>query len=127
MRSAVFAVVVSLSLVGCAKVNPALVAADDVVTERLTSASQEIRKRCEAPALAAPCADIRPVLSDALGVAIEFNRAVAAQKPFELGKLLVSIGKVTEKVLALPQGETAKIIADLSGAISAARTAGGVQ
>lgn len=109
---------------GCAKVNPALVAADDAVTARLTSATGKLRGICTNPQLAAPCKDVLPLASKSLGVAIEYNRAIAKQEPFKLAALIVSIGELIEGVMQLPQGETAGLIDDLAAAIAAARVGG---
>lgn len=129
MRAPIFALMLALAAVtGCAKANPALVAAEDAVHDGLAKADDEIRRVCQAPALAAPCADVRPLLSDALGAAIAFNRAIAAQKPTALAPLLSSVGALANKVAALPSSETAGILVELARAIAAASArVGGVQ
>jgi hypothetical protein len=113
--------------VGCAKVNPALVAAEDAIYQSVTKVDDELRKVCADAALAAPCADARPVMLELLGAGKAFNRSVAEQKISGLTDVIVVGGRLAEKVKALPQGQTVQIVMALARAIAAAASQAGGQ
>lgn len=127
MRTRVLALVLALAVAGapgCAKVNPVLVAADNSVHSALAKMDDEARKVCggnAAPLLVAPCNDLRPVVRDALAAGLVFNESIDKGDPTgALINLMAAVGRVADKVKALPNGQTVQLAVELARVIAEA-------
>lgn len=122
------AVVLSVALLGatgCAKVNPALVAAQTSVHEGVQKVDAEVRRVCLNVNLAAPCTDIRPLVLELVKAGQAFSQSVLDQKIAGLTDIIVAGGRLGEKVKALPRGETVQIVMELAKVITEASLAVG--
>jgi hypothetical protein len=114
------ALVLAGGVTACAKVNPALVATEDSVHDAIAKVDDGVRAECADPALAAPCADVRPLVLELVVAGKAFNRSVADQNVAGLTDVVVAAGRLAEKLKSLPQGRTVQIVKDLASALAAA-------
>lgn len=104
----------------CAKVNPALVSAEDAVYQSATRVDDEFRKVCTDQQLTAPCDDARPFVLELIIAARRFNQAVSAQNLDGLTDVIAAGGRLAQKVQALPSGQTVQLAKNIAGAVEAA-------
>lgn len=127
MRPATLALILAVGLVapGCAKVNPALVATQSRVHAAVQVVDAEVRRVCADERLAAPCADVRPMVLELVHAGSAFSQSVLDQRIAGLSDVIVAAGHLGEKVKALPSGQTAQIIVELAKVVSEASLAVG--